>query len=94
MKKADEPTKPSVTMAANVGPPVLTEGQTKKKDVEDVKVGDSKKNGDEDAMDVEQTPIQNPQLKETTRHANEHSPHRPTPISTDRREVEDAPHVR
>ena len=93
MRKVDEPTKPSATMVANVGPPAPTEGQTKKKDVEDVKVGDPKRNGDEDAMDVEQTPIQNPLLKETTRHANERSPHHPTPISTDK-EIEDAPHVR
>ena len=71
--KVDEPTKPPAVVVTNVGPPAPTE---------DVKVGDIKKNGDGDPMDVEQTPNPKLQLTETTRHANDST-------SADRKEMED-----
>jgi hypothetical protein len=79
-------------VAASAGPPAPTEEQMKKRDTEDVKVEGTKKNEDEDVMDVEPTPTQ-PSLKDDIKHANEHPPHHPTPTSTDRKEAEDAPHV-
>ena len=78
-------------MAASVGPPAPTE-EKMKRDIEGAKVEGTKKNEDEDAMDVEPTPTQ-PPLKDDVKHANEHPPHHPTPASTDRKEAEDAPHV-
>ena len=59
----------------------------KKREVEDIRVGDTKRN--EDAMDVEQTPVQPP----LTKHANEHPTDQPTSTSTDRKEIEDVSRV-
>ena len=73
-------------------PPEPTEERTKKREIEDIKVEGTKKNEDEDAMDVERTSIQ-PPLKETTKHASEHPSHHPTPVPTDRKEAEDASRV-
>jgi hypothetical protein len=72
-------------------PPVSIEEKTKKGDVEDVKIEDTKRDKvkDEDAMDVEQTSVQ-PLLKET---ANEHLSDQPTHTSMDRKEVEDVAHA-
>ena len=92
MKKVEEPTKPPAVVAASATPPAPTEERTKKRDIEDVKVAGTKKDEDEDAMDVERTSTQ-PPLKETTKHANEHPSHHPTPAPTDRKEAEDASHV-
>ena len=75
---------------ANAMPPVPIEENTKKGDIEGVKVEDMKGDEvkDEDAMDVEETSVQ-PLLKET---ANEHPPDQPTHTSMDRKEVEDVAH--
>jgi len=73
-------------------PPVPTEEQVGKKGVEEVKVEDAKRNDDGDVMDVVKTSAQLP-LKETTTHANEHLPGKPTPASTDRMGAEDDPHA-
>lgn len=66
----------------------------KKRDIEGVGLETAKQGEDEDVMDVEpQTPAQ-PPSKATANHANEYSPDKPTPTSTDRKEAEDAPHTR
>lgn len=93
VKKVEESTKPSTIVAFSVGPPAPTEEQVKKRDIEDVKVEDTKKNDAEDAMDVEQTLTQ-PPLKETVKHPSERPYHHSTPTTTDRKEAEDAPHAR
>lgn len=90
VRKVEESTKPPATMAANVVPPAPAEEWVKKREVEDIKV-EGTKNYD-DAMDVEQTPVQLP-LKETTKQANEHPPNQPTSTSTDRNEAQDVSRV-
>ena len=90
MRKVEESTKPPATMAANVVSPAPAEEWVKKREVEDIKV-EGTKNYD-DAMDVEQTPVQLP-LKETTKQANEHPPNQPTSTSTDRNETQDVSRV-
>ncbi|KAF9652106.1 hypothetical protein BDM02DRAFT_3126507 [Thelephora ganbajun] len=92
VKKVEEPTKPPVTVAAGVAPPVHTEEQMKMRDVENVKGEGAKKNEDEDAMDVEQTSAQ-PPPKETTanKHASEYPPDQSTP--TDGKEAEASHHI-
>jgi len=91
-KRVEELTNPSAIVAASVGPPAPVEEQTKKRDIEDAKVEGTKESEDRDAMDVEPAPTQLP-LKDTIKHADEHPPHNPTLAFTDRKEVEDAPHV-
>jgi len=66
--------------------PVPTESM-KKRDVEVAKVENIKRNGAEDAMDVERTSAQ-PPLGETTKHASVDPPDQPTHISTDRNQAE------
>lgn len=44
-------------------------------------------------MDVEQTPTQ-PPPKATTDHTNEHPPHHPAAVSTDKNTIEEAAHLR
>jgi hypothetical protein len=57
----------------------------RRKDVNDVMAEETKKDEDEDAMDVEQTSGQ-PPAEETSRHAKEHSIDQP--VLTDRRGME------
>jgi len=77
-------------MATNVVPPALVEERVKKSEVEDINVEGTKSS--EDAMDVEQTPLQLT-LKETTKQANEHPPNQLTSASTDRNEAQDVSRV-
>jgi len=84
--------KSSATVAASIGPPAPAEEQIKKRDIEDVKVEGTKRNENEDAMDVEPIPAQ-PPLEDTIKHPNEHLLRYPTPTPTDRKEAEDAPHA-
>ena len=92
VRRADEPTKPPVTVAASVLPPAPTEEHMKERGIEDVKVEDAKRHEDEDTMDVEQTPV-HPPLKMAARCANEHPPDQPTSVLTDERDAENVPHV-
>ena len=82
-RKVEESIKTPATTTANVVPPVLAEERVKKREVE---VEDTKRK--EDAMDVEQPPVQPP----LTKHANEHLPDLPTPTFTDRNETEGVSH--
>lgn len=84
--------KSSATVAASIGPSAPAEQQIKKRDIEDVKVEGTKRNEDEDAMDVEPTPTQ-PPLKDAIKHPNEHPLRYSTPTPTDRKEAENAPHA-
>lgn len=72
--------RPAIAATTGVPPPVPTEGQTKRRDANDVRVGGTKKNEDEDedAMDVEPTPGQHP-VEETRRYAEEHPIDQPAP---------------
>jgi len=87
VRKVEESTKSPATTAATVVPPAPAEERVKKREVEDIKVEDTKRN--EDAMDVEQTHVR-PLL---TKHTNEHPPDQPTSTSTDGKETEDVSHA-